>query len=166
MASGAASGVGGQRMRDWLRRSGCFRFDRESVARGVAIGLLIGLTPTVGFQTVMMLLACLWLRGNFPVAFAMSCISNPVTLPAMIYAYHELGERLFGSWVRLLVDGDSGLDAAWSGLLTTALGSLLVAVVLSLLGYFTALGISEVWNRRRHHARRQRREAVKRNQLE
>lgn len=150
-----------QRMRAWLDRSGCLTFTRESIARGIGIGLLVGLTPTVGLQTTMMLGSCLLVRGNFPAAFAVSWVSNPITLPPMIYAYHELGEWLFGSWVRTLFEGLDAIDAL-AGVLNTALGTALVAVPIALMGYFASLGISEVSHRRRHMTRAQRRETARR----
>ncbi len=162
MASGEGPAGRSQKVRRWLHQSGCLTFKREPIARGVGIGLLIGFTPTVGFQTAMMLGACLWLRGNFPVAFAMSWVSNPVTLPPMIYAYYQLGDKLFGSWVKARFVGTGGIDEAMIGVVNTALGCALIAIPMALIGYFASLGMSEVWNRRRHNARRERREAAKR----
>ncbi|MCA1791864.1 MAG: DUF2062 domain-containing protein [Thioalkalivibrio sp.] len=119
-----------------LQRSSSLTFKRESIARGIGIGLLVGLTPTVGLQTMMMLAGCPLVRGNFPAAFAISWVSNPLTLPPMIYAYHELGEWLFGSWVRTLFEGSDAIDDALIGVLNTALGTALIAVPVALIGYF------------------------------
>ncbi|AKS40485.1 hypothetical protein WM2015_94 [Wenzhouxiangella marina] len=163
MATGEGPAGTSQRVRQWLHRSGCLTFKREPIARGIGIGLLVGLTPTVGFQTGMMLAGCLLIRGNFPAAFAISWVSNPFTLPPMIYAYHELGEWLFGSWVRAHFEGSDATDGALIGLMNTALGTVLIAIPIALIGYFASLGISEVWHRRRHHARAKRREAARRN---
>jgi len=162
MASGEGPAGRSLKVRRWLHDSGGLTFKREAIARGVGIGLLIGFTPTVGFQTVMMLAACLWLGGNFPVAFTMSWVSNPFTLPPMIYAYYQLGDWLFGSWVKAHFVGTGGIDEAMIGVVNTALGCALIAIPMALIGYFASLGISEVWNRRRHRARHQRREAAKR----
>lgn len=162
MAAGEGRVAASHRMRGWLQRSGCLSFKREPVARGLGIGLLIGLTPTVGLQTMLMLAGCLLVRGNFPAAFAISWVSNPLTLPPMIYAYHELGKWLFGSWARTLFKGSDAVDDALIAVLSTALGTALIAIPIALLGYFASLGISEVWQRRRHHAREMRREAARR----
>lgn len=162
MATGEGRGRGSQRVRLWLRRSGCLSFKRDPVARGIGIGLLVGLTPTVGLQTVMMLAGCLLVRGNFPAAFAISWVSNPFTLPPMVYAYHELGRWLFGSWARTLFKGSDAIDDALIALVSTALGTLLIAIPIALIGYFASLGISEVWHRRRHEAREKRRQAARR----
>jgi len=149
-------------MREWLRRSGSLTFKREPIARGIGIGLLVGLTPTVGFQTILMLAGCLLVRGNFPAAFAISWVSNPLTLPPMIYAYHELGEWLFGSWVAARFESNELIDEALIGIINLALGTALIAIPIALIGYFASLGISEVWHRRRHRARARRRAAARR----
>ena len=162
MASGGGPGGTNQRLREWLRRSGCLSFKREPIARGIGIGLLVGLTPTVGLQTLLMLGGCLLIRGNFPAAFTISWVSNPFTLPPMIFAYHELGEWLFGSWVRSLFQDSEALDDALIALLNTMLGTALIAIPIALIGYFTSLGISEVWHRRRQRARSLRREVMRR----
>lgn len=162
MAAGEGPGGTSQRVRAWLQRSGCLTFKREPIARGIGIGLLVGLTPTVGLQTIMMLAGCLLVRGNFPAAFAISWVSNPFTLPPMVYAYHQLGKWLFGSWAQTLFEGSDAVDDALIALLSTALGTALIAIPIALIGYFASLGISEVWHRRRHRAREERRQAARR----
>jgi hypothetical protein len=162
MARNEGPGRTSHRVRDWLRRSGCLTFKREPIARGIGIGLLVGLTPTVGLQTIMMLAGCLLVRGNFPAAFAISWVSNPLTLPPMVYAYHQLGKWLFGSWARTLFEDSGVVDDALIAVLSTALGTLLIAVPIAGVGYFASLGISEVWHRRRHRAREERRQAARR----
>jgi uncharacterized protein len=150
-------GPGGSRMRDWLSRSGCFRFQREPVARGIAVGLLVGLTPTVGFQTSLMLLGCLLVGGNFPAAFSVSWVSNPLTLPPLYWLFHEIGDQLFGGWLSTVIKGTGWVDEALIDLLGTALGSLVLAIPVAVVGYLTTLGAAEVFHRRRHRAREQRR---------
>ena len=67
------------------------------IARGTAIGLFIGLTPTVGVQ--MYIAALVWgisryvfgFRFNLPIAVAMVWISNPVTFLPMYYGYLVTG---------------------------------------------------------------------------
>lgn len=148
---------GNHRVREWLKRSGCLRFNRECVARGLAVGLFIGLTPTVGAQTLLMLGGCLLVGGNFPVAFLVSWVSNPVTMAALYFAFHQIGERLFGGWLETVIEGSDWMDAALVDLLSTALGSLVVAAPAAALGYLATLGAAEVWQRRRQAARDRRR---------
>lgn len=145
------------RLRDWVIRSGCLTFRREQVARGVAIGLLVGLTPTVGVQTLLMLGGCLLVGGNFPAAFLVSWVSNPLTMTPLYVAFHELGEYVFGDWLAGVINHTDWVGEAMIDLLSTGLGSLLVALPAAALGYLATLGGAEVWQRRRHAARDRRR---------
>lgn len=119
-----------------LERTDCLRLHRRGVARGVAIGLFVALTPTVGVQTLLMLGACLLARANFPVAFGVSWISNPVTLAPLYFGYHQLGERLFSPIVEMgLQLAGYGRNAAVDAFYVAA-GSLLVALPVAIAGYF------------------------------
>lgn len=112
------------------------RFDRGIMARGVAVGLFIALTPTVGLQTVLMLVFCLLLRGNFPVAFAVSWISNPITLGPLYLGYYVVGERVVSPLIHPL----SPLwEAGAAGPLLEGVyllaGSMLIAIPIAAGGY-------------------------------
>jgi len=118
------------RLRAALHAAGTHR--SETIARGVAIGLFIGLTPTIGLQTALTVVVCILLSGNFPVAFASSFVANPFTVGPLYWGYHELGE-----WVMPVVAGSAAIDPQGVGddLLYTGLGSLMVALPVAVAGY-------------------------------
>lgn len=135
------------RSRAWLERhprtrraldyTGCLRTDRQSVARGIAAGLFVALTPVFGVQTLLLVVVCVLLRANFPAAFAASWLSNPFTIGPMLLAFNALGSVVSGSLAQPLA-----ADAAGDAVLQTQLtfiGSLLVAAPAALLGYGAAL---------------------------
>lgn len=133
------------RMARALERTGSLRFERRAVARGVGVGLFIALTPTVGIQIVMMLGACLLVRGNFLAAFVVSWISNPVTMAPLYVGYHALGERIFSPII------ETGLHLAGYGekvaleVTYVALGSLVVAIPAAIAGYALLLWGWRTW---------------------
>ncbi len=133
------------RVEAFLRRTGCLSVHRRAVARGIAVGLFVGLTPTVGIQTVLMIGACLLLRANFPAAFVISWISNPLTVGPLYVAYSIIGETLLGSWLTFAIF--SLFELTWtvaSAVMEVAyvgLGSLLVAVPAALAGYLISLAL-------------------------
>jgi uncharacterized protein (DUF2062 family) len=122
-----------------LEYTGCLGVNDHVVARGVAVGLFVGLTPTVGVQTLLMIAGCVLLRGNFPAAFLVSWVSNPLTMAPLYVAFNALGRATFEPLVRPSIKL-TGLEGAavLEGLLTL-LGSLLLAVPISMLGYAVAL---------------------------
>lgn len=72
------------------------------VSWGAAIGMFVGLTPTMGIQ--MYIVALLWVlcryllrvRFNLPIAVALVWISNPVTVVPIYYAFFVTGHAALG----------------------------------------------------------------------
>lgn len=79
--------------------------DPTSVARGVAIGIFIGITPTVPLHTVLILALCLLLRASKVAGILASVlVSNPLTFFVQYYLSWRVGTALFPgllSWQRL-----------------------------------------------------------------
>ncbi|MFO8154934.1 MAG: DUF2062 domain-containing protein [Pseudomonadota bacterium] len=138
------------RLRATLQYMGSLKGGPEAIARGVAIGLFIGLTPTVGFQTVLMLIACALFVGNFPAAFALSFVSNPLTMAPLYWLFHVLGETVFAA-----LPPFSGASDVWflrgvgSEIVLTLLGSLLIAGPAALAGYLVSRRLSRLIIHRR-----------------
>ncbi len=80
------------------------------IARGVAIGAFVGVTPTIPFHTILTLFLCAILRGNVIAAIVVNWIvSNPVTIPVEYYLSWKIGVLVTGkevSWeqVQLMLD--------------------------------------------------------------
>ena len=78
-----------------IRSSELWRFTRRSVPRGVAIGLFVGIFLMVpGLQIVGAALLCMPLKGNVPIAAAMTFLSNPATTPFFLVAAIGVGNRI------------------------------------------------------------------------
>ena len=78
-----------------IRESDLWRFTRRSVPRGVAIGLFVGIFLMVpGLQIIGAALVSAPLRGNIPIAAAMTFLSNPATTPFFILAAINVGNWL------------------------------------------------------------------------
>lgn len=148
-----------RRIRDWgryhprtlafLERIGCMRFDRGVMARGVAVGLFVALTPTLGVQTLLMLALCVLFRANFAVAFAVSWISNPFTLGPLYLGYYFLGELALSP---LILSLSSLWNTDFAGTLLDALyfvsGSLMVALPAAAAGYGLSYLLARAFVRR------------------
>jgi len=137
------------RIRDWieahprlvrvLERGGALHIDETTLARGVAVGLFIGMTPTVGIQTFMMLVAAFAFRANFLAAFIVSNVSNPLTMAPLYYGWNRLGHWIIDRFpIQPVVIDDLGEEIAFETL-AMVLGSLVTAIPLAVVGYFAFL---------------------------
>ena len=67
----------------------------HAIALGVAIGIFVGLTPSVGIQTILILGVIVvtrpFLYFNGTAAMASTYISNPLTMAPMYYFWYRLG---------------------------------------------------------------------------
>ncbi|WP_437201499.1 DUF2062 domain-containing protein [Planctomicrobium sp. SH664] len=84
--------------RAWLRTVMLIDDTPHAIALGVAVGLFIGTTPTVGLQIALVMLCSLFMRGkmrmNRLAAIAGTYISNPFTIVPLYWMCYQVG-RLF-----------------------------------------------------------------------
>jgi uncharacterized protein (DUF2062 family) len=81
----------------WLRLVR-LRGDPFVLARGIAIGTFIGLTPTIPFHTILIIFFCAVGRGNLVAGLIVSLlVSNPLTIPLQYYISWKVGTILTGS---------------------------------------------------------------------
>ncbi len=80
----------------FIERFKRLRGDPEYVARGMAAGVFIGITPTVPFHTALSLALATLVRGSRPAAVLGCWIGNPVTMPLFYIASYEVGMLLLG----------------------------------------------------------------------
>lgn len=88
-----------------------WRFERESLAGGLALGLFIAFTPSIPFQMIMAAFGALYFRVNLPVALSACWVTNPLTAPTIYLTGFRLGRRIMAHlpWVEdLLIFGTLG----------------------------------------------------------
>lgn len=72
--------------------------DPGAIAMGMAIGVFVGVTPTIPFHTAMLVLTTVLSRQNITAAYLGSwIISNPITIPFFYFSQYELGRFLLGT---------------------------------------------------------------------
>lgn len=67
------------------------------LALGVAIGMFMTFTPTVGVQSILVALTAWVLRANKLVGMPMVWISNPATIVPIYYFCYVIGHTILGS---------------------------------------------------------------------
>ncbi len=134
--------------------------DPKSLARGIAIGIFIGITPTIPLHTILILAFCLLFKASKVAGILASIIvSNPLTFFIQYYLSWLIGTALFPgllSWQRVqevmavLSSGDSGFTAFKSSLSAISslgfdaitvlvAGGILLALPITVLSYYYSL---------------------------
>lgn len=120
-------------------------------ALGVAIGMFLAMTPTVGLQIVIVLTLAFLARGlfrfNIPAAIATVYVSNPLTIPLIYWADYKVGTLFVdatvdkAAFLRILeYEGWAEWWDAFTALFVQVgapllVGSLVVAVPIGLMTY-------------------------------
>ncbi len=129
------------------------RGEPSEIARGVGIGLFVGLTPTIPLHTVFILFLTLVSRSSKLAGLLASVVvSNPLTIPPTYYLSWRVGEGLTGtdiSWATIksvmeLVLSDAGfverltavMQLGREALVTLLLGGFVLALPFAVAGYF------------------------------
>jgi uncharacterized protein (DUF2062 family) len=129
--------------------------DPQKLALGAALGVFIGVTPTIPFHTVLVLSLAPLLRISVVAAYMGIWISNPVTwVPQYILAY-EVGRHLLFRGEPLLIpdraDLSAFLDLLWRGGLALQVGGVIISIPPAIIAYFVTL-----WAVKRYRQRRTR----------
>ncbi len=138
-----------------LHHHNLWHLNRHSVAGGVAVGLFAGLIP--GSNPVQFFFASMLaivFKVNLPVAVLTTLYSNPLTIVPIYLAAYTIGKFVIGNgtinmlqvefslldknineWIPSMIDRLASLGRP---LLT---GIFLLAILLSIIGYFTVRGV-------------------------
>jgi uncharacterized protein len=113
----------------------------QSIAMGLAMGVFIGVTPTIPFHTALIILIGLVWKHNLTSAYLGSwLISNPLTIPIFYFGQYELGRFLLGSpGVQLNITDyslQSLLALGWHIVLPLLIGGLIMAPIFAIPAYF------------------------------
>jgi len=121
----------------------------HQLALGVAIGLFVAFTPTIGFQSALVIVLAWMFGANKLVGLPLVWISNPATFIPIYYPCYRLGRWVLGGepvslrwWKELARAPESYLEATqfyWKRLLEIieplTVGCLLVAIPIAGFGY-------------------------------
>lgn len=154
----------------WLHHHNLWHLHRRSVAGGVAIGMFTGLIPGP-LQMISAAILCIIFRVNLPVALITTFYTNPFTIVPLYVVAYEIGKFVVGGnnadalprhpsmgdigwldWIPALIDWVASMGKP------LALGLVLLAVILSVSGYFAVRGawrLHVVLNWQRRRSRRQ-----------
>lgn len=117
--------------------------DPRKLAWGMALGIFVGVTPTVPFHTVTVLTLAPLLRISPVTAFLGIQICNPLTIPPFYLAAYKLGQFLLfqGAPLRLpeIYTLDTLMELLWRGGLALQVGGVILALPPAVASYFLTM---------------------------
>ena len=133
------------------------------IALGVAIGIFVTWTPTVGFQMALTVVLAWLLGANKLVGVPFVWISNPLTLVPIYLPNYYVGRWILGSDVPRpdfgkVVNATGGWmervstwwSVTWHAFLPLCVGGLLVGLILAALVYFATYHAVVIYRRKIH----------------
>lgn len=140
--------------------------DPHTLARGVAIGLFIGVTPTLPLHTILILLFAYILRGNTIASLiSATLVSNPLTFAPQYYFSWRIGNWITPgdlSWDRIkgildILTSDAGFVKSFESLnqigreaiVVLLAGGCLLAIPITLVGYFLSFNFFKAIHNKR-----------------
>ncbi len=120
----------------------------HAIAFGSAIGVFIGITPTIPFHTALILLLCFLLKKNMTAGYLGSwAISNPLTIPFLYVTQYRLGKYLLGDGYRGSLEVEHSLlnlvRQGWDVIFPLLVGGIVMAPFFALPAYFITRKIIE-----------------------
>lgn len=125
----------------------------QKLAWGMALGVFVGITPTVPFHTVTVLFLAPLLRVSPVTALMGICVMNPFTMAPLYYAAYRVGKLVLFRHNPLIfpevLDFYSLMELLWRGGLALQVGGVIIALPPALISYFLTL-----WAAKRLHRAR------------
>jgi len=128
----------------------------KNIAMGFALGVFVGVTPTIPFHTGLLVALGLASRQNITSAYIGAwAISNPLTVAPFYILEYQIGKYLLGMGNQPLVLKDysimSIMNFGWDVTFPLLAGGLIVAPFFAVPAYFVAHRMVLAIRRRRHH---------------
>ena len=118
------------------------RVEPDEIARGMALGLFIGMTPTFGIQMILALIFAFIFRQNRIAALIGVWNTNPVTAPFIYGTEYEIGRVLLGMPypdANIEFTFEAMKQLGWQLASPLCLGSLVLGIPVTIIGYALTL---------------------------
>ena len=126
--------------------------DPRKVARGMALGVFIGFTPTMPFHTIMALGLAAFFRVSPVAAYLGIWVCNPLTMVPIYVLAYEVGRVLLFRGDHLVFPNTlnlhSILQLLYKGGLALQVGGIIIAVPPAVAAYFVTLWTIQRYRRR------------------
>jgi hypothetical protein len=127
--------------------------DPRKLAWGMALGVFIGITPTIPFHLVTALSLAALLRLSPVAAFIGIQIGNPLTIVPIYIASYKIGQFLVYRGKPLVFPETfsfkAWMDVLWQGGVALQVGGVILAIPPAIISYFVTLWIVQRYRRRK-----------------
>ena len=126
-------------IRDFLYRVKNLEGDPHYIAMGMAIGVFIGITPTMPFHTVLAVGLAIILRGSKAAAALGVWFCNPITAPIFYWGSYKAGMYLLGNPAPFDIKYESILELLDLGMDVTIamiMGGVILGILPGIASYF------------------------------
>jgi len=127
--------------------------DPRKLAGGMALGVFIGITPTIPFHTVGALFLAALLRLSPVTAFIGIQVGNPLAVVPLYLAAYKVGQFLLYHDNPLIFPEafsfKAWLEVLWQGGLALQVGGVIIAIPPAIAAYFLTLWIVQRYRRRK-----------------
>jgi uncharacterized protein (DUF2062 family) len=109
------------------------------IAMGMAIGVFIGITPTIPFHTILAIALAFILKGSKPAAAIGVWIANPITIPIFYIGSFKIGTLLLDKPIPFDVKFESIQELLSLGLdvtLAMVVGGAILGIVPGIVSYY------------------------------
>ena len=136
-----------------------WHLNRHSVPRAMAIGLFWAMIP-MPMQMLAAAVIAIPARANLPISVGLVWLTNPVTMPAVFYCNYKVGAWLLGTPAMHMPEH---MTLAWIGQMLQThwqplyLGSLVLAILFAIIGYFATNAYWHWWVRHNWRKRQEKR---------
>ncbi|MBW2192375.1 MAG: DUF2062 domain-containing protein [Deltaproteobacteria bacterium] len=113
--------------------------DPHYIAVGMAVGVFVGITPTIPFHTLLAIAMAFVLRGSKPAAAIGVWICNPITLPFFYLASFQAGMFIFGKSIPSNIEFEVVTELMALGMdVTIAMitGGIVLGIIPGIVAYF------------------------------
>ena len=126
-------------IREFVERVKTLQGDPHYIAMGMAIGVFIGITPTIPFHTVIAIALAFIFRGSKAAAALGVWFCNPVTAPFFYLGSYKVGMFILGNPVPFNIKYESILELVKLGTDVTIamiMGGVILGILPGIVAYF------------------------------
>jgi len=131
--------------REFLWQLKELRGNPHEIALGMAIGVFIGITPTIPLHTILAVSLALLVRGSKLAAALGVWVSNPLSIPFFYYGSYRIGQLVLGfPGIRLPEDRSLLAMASLGGKIVGAmlLGGVILGIIPAIAAYVFTLKLA------------------------